>query len=39
MGPLAALPVYRSCDPKMDGASLVNCHGLVTDKDKNIYLT
>merc|ERR1719162_1920796 len=21
------------------GASLVNCHGLVTDKDKNIYLT
>jgi len=24
---------------KMDGASLVNCHGLVTDKDKNIYLT
>lgn len=24
---------------KMEGASLVNCHGLVTDKDKNIYLT
>jgi hypothetical protein len=24
---------------KMDGASLVNCHGLVTDKDNNIYLT
>lgn len=22
-----------------DGASLVNCHGLVTDKDNNIYLT
>jgi hypothetical protein len=22
-----------------DGATLVNCHGLVTDKDKNIYLT
>jgi len=21
------------------GATLVNCHGLVTDKDKNIYLT
>ena len=24
---------------KMEGASLVNCHGLVTDEDKNIYLT
>jgi len=24
---------------KMEGASLVNCHGLVTDKAKNIYLT
>ena len=24
---------------QMPGASLVNCHGLVTDKDKNIYLT
>merc|ERR1740117_630753 len=23
----------------MKGASLVNCHGLVTDKDKNIYVT
>jgi hypothetical protein len=24
---------------QMKGASLVNCHGLVTDKDNNIYLT
>lgn len=24
---------------QMPGASLVNCHGLVTDADKNIYLT
>lgn len=24
---------------KMEGASFVNCHGVVTDKDKNIYLT
>lgn len=24
---------------QMEGASLVNCHGLVTDQDENIYLT
>ena len=39
-GPLVAFAsLPRSYDPKMEGASLVNCHGLVTDKDKNIYLT